>query len=108
MLLLCSTELAHKPALITSVTSGVGGSYPVSEMRMSGYKNTHINYLPSHLIVRHAEKVLNGDTVAVELGEDRLRERIDYSLKLLKVYAEGFQKIRATTELNLNQYPYGM
>ena len=38
-LLLCSPlELGHKPALITSVSAGMGGAYPISELRASGYK----------------------------------------------------------------------
>ena len=39
-------ELAHKPALIITVSSGDGGSYPVAELRMSSYKNNRICFLP--------------------------------------------------------------
>ena len=35
-LLLCAHELAHKPALIVSVSAGDGGTYPVAELRAFG------------------------------------------------------------------------
>ena len=39
-LLMCDAgELAHKPGLIVSVSSGMGGTYPVSELRSHGFKN---------------------------------------------------------------------
>ena len=58
-LLLGKNELGHKPALIVSVSSGEGGAYPVAELRMSSYKNSRICYIPEHVIIRHAEKILN-------------------------------------------------
>jgi len=65
--LLCShQELGHKPALIVAVSSSRGGSYPVSELRISSYKNTRLLYLPEHFIIRDVEKMFNGDTPANE------------------------------------------
>lgn len=107
-LLLCTRELRHKPVLIVAVSSGIGGSYPVSELRMSGYKNSFISYLPEHLIVRHVEKVLNDGPANTALEEDRLRERIDDTLKLLGVYGEAYRGIRATKAVDVNKYPFGM
>ena len=37
-------ELAHKPALIVTVSTADGGSYPIAELRMSSYKNSRICY----------------------------------------------------------------
>jgi NAD(P)H-dependent FMN reductase len=108
LLLLAAKELAHKPALLATVSSAIGGSYPIAELRMSGYKNTHISYLPEHLIIHWVEEVLNGDTINSARAEAELRDRIDYSLKLLKVYAEAYQIIRNTKEVDLSSYPYGM
>ncbi|RYZ99884.1 MAG: NADPH-dependent oxidoreductase [Proteobacteria bacterium] len=107
-LLLCSAETRHKPVLIVSVSSGIGGSYPVSELRMSGYKNTFISYLPEHLIVRNVTQVLNEGAPNAALEEDRLRERIDDTLKLLGVYGEAYRAIRSTKAVDLNKYPFGM
>ena len=36
-------EFFHKPGLIVSISSGNGGSYPISDLRSSSYKNSHIN-----------------------------------------------------------------
>ena len=52
--LLCGNgEFAHKPGLIVSVSSGNGGAYPISELRMSSYKNTHIMWIPENIIIRN-------------------------------------------------------
>jgi NAD(P)H-dependent FMN reductase len=56
----CGVEdVAHKPALLVSVSSGRGGAFPINQMRQLGYKNNRIMYLPEHLIVRSVEKVMN-------------------------------------------------
>ena len=44
--------IAHKPALLISVSAGIGGSYPINEMRTSSYKNSRLCYIPDHLIIR--------------------------------------------------------
>ena len=41
-LLFNNGELFHKPGLIISISSGTGGAYPISELRSSSYKNSHI------------------------------------------------------------------
>ena len=46
-------ELAHKPGLLVSISSGNGGSYPISELRSSSYKNTHIMWIPENIIIRN-------------------------------------------------------
>src|SRR5690606_27158588 len=46
-LLFCGNQdVGHKPALIVTVSSSMGGAYPNSELRMSGYKNNRICYIP--------------------------------------------------------------
>ena len=99
--------MAHKPVLLVTVSAGMGGAYPISELRASGYKNTYISYLPEHIIVRHAEKMLNDGPPADE-NETRMRERIDHMLKLLKVYGKAYKGIRENTEVDVLQYPSGM
>ena len=55
--LLCGNgEFVHKPGLIVSVSSGNGGAYPISELRMSSYKNTHIMWIPENIIIRNVEE----------------------------------------------------
>lgn len=107
-LLLCSArEVGHKPALIVSVSSGIGGSYPVAELRMSSYKNTRLVYVPDHVIVRDAEKMLQGDDPAEE-HDAHLRQRLSYSLEMLQEYAKALSLVRASGKINLKDFPFGM
>ncbi len=88
-------QLAHKPALIISVSAVDGGSYPVAELRSSSYKNSRVCYLPEHLIVRHVESIFNGND---EDNDKRLQaylnRRMDYCLSLLIAYSNGLSQVR--------------
>ena len=91
--LLCDNgELAHKPGLIVSVSSGNGGAYPIAELRMSSYKNTHIMWIPENIIIRNVEEFnpgAHGDNIP-----EWLDDRIDYVLKLLLAYASNMKPLR--------------
>ena len=100
-------ELAHKPGLLVGVSSGLGGAYPISELRASSYKNCRLCYIPEHLIVRHAEQVLN-DGAASNDDDQRLRARIDYALDILNKYAQALQPVRASIDLSHPAFANGM
>ena len=91
-------ELAHKPGLLVGVSSGVGGAYPIPELRTYGYKNTRICYLPDHLVVRGVKDVLNGPEPAND-AEALLRGRIDLTLGALAAYASAFRTIRVNEQV---------
>lgn len=99
-------ELAHKPALLTAVSSSVGGAYPIAEMRMSSYKNNRIAYMPEHLIIRNSGQVLNSEVNGAE--DESIRARIDYCLALLNEYAKAHRQIRASGVVDLNTWRNGM
>lgn len=100
-------EFAHKPALLVTVSAGMGGAYPIAELRMSSYKNSRICYIPDHVIVRHVEQVLNtADSVSED--DTRIRERLAYSIKVLEEYAKAFQSIRQSGVIDLAAHPNGM
>ncbi|MBN1443900.1 MAG: NAD(P)H-dependent oxidoreductase [Planctomycetes bacterium] len=106
--LLCSADvLAHKPGLIVTVSAGVGGSYPVAELRISSYKNTRLCYIPDHVIVRNVGQMLHGDEPADE-HDEALRRRIDYSLRVLVEYAGALRRVRESGVIDLKAFPYGM
>jgi NAD(P)H-dependent FMN reductase len=109
-LLLPGTDVvAHKPALIVSVSAGAGGAYPVAELRMSSYKNSRICYLPEHLIVRNAAKVFNAEPSDNDPeSHDYLDARLTYCLEMLREYALAFETIRASGKTSLDQYRNGM
>jgi len=98
-----SDLLAFKPAYLVTVSSGRGGAYPVAELRMSSYKNTFLNYLPEHLIVRDCENVFNSFN-----DNEYLHERAEYGLNLLVDFAEAFKQVRESGKIDLEKYPYGM
>ncbi len=100
-------ELAHKPALIVTVSAGSGGAYPVVELRTFGYKNTQIVYLPDHVIVRGARHVLNGPEPESD-ADGALRERIAYSVDVLRVYTEALGFVRRSGVVQRERYPNGM
>ncbi|MBD9483820.1 NAD(P)H-dependent oxidoreductase [Pseudomonas sp. PDM14] len=100
-------ELAHKPGLLVGVSSGIGGAYPISELRASGYKNCRLCYLPEHLIVRHVEKVLNGSDVTSD-DDQRLRNRIDFALDIFAKYGEALKPVRAAIDIDQPAFATGM
>jgi azobenzene reductase len=108
-LLYCGTpkEVGHKPGLIVTVSASRGGAYPVNELRTSGYKNSRICYIPEHLIVRNAEKMLNGDTPA-DKDDEFLRDRADFALRILLDYAKALKAVRENPAIYERKYASGM
>ena len=102
-------ELAHKPALIVTVSSGDGGSYPVAELRMSSYKNNRICFLPEHLIIRNVESVFNDNEMDNNSSsQEYFENRLNYCLKQLLTYAKAFQQIRKSDAVSIKKYGSGM
>jgi NAD(P)H-dependent FMN reductase len=103
--LLCGNgELAHKPGLIVSISSGNGGAYPISELRMSSYKNTHIMWIPENIIIRNVEE-FNPGSHGNNIPE-WLDDRIDYVLKLLLAYASNMKPLKEI--INRKDFGNGM
>lgn len=104
--LLCSqNELAHKPALLVGVSSGINGAYPIMELRGSSYKNNKICFMPDHLIIREVEDFISNPESEKFI---RINERIKYSINMLKIYTEAFNQIRSNAEVFLPKFKYGM
>ena len=102
-------ELAHKPALIVTVSVADGGSFPVAELRMSSYKNNRLCYLPEHLIIRYVDTVFNADPADnKDSAQEYFEARLTYCLRLLKEYSLAFRGIRASGAASLETYTSGM
>ena len=102
-------ELAHKPALIVTVSSGDGGSYPVAELRMSSYKNNRICFLPEHLIIRNVESVFNDNEIDNNSSsQEYFENRLDYCLEQLLTYGKAFKQIRKSDAVSIKKYGSGM
>jgi NAD(P)H-dependent FMN reductase len=99
-------EVGHKPALIVAVSATRGGSYPVNELRTSGYKNSRVLYIPEHILVQNAEKVLNAEVG--DKDDTYIRDRIDYALKILDQYGKALVAVRASGVTFDKRYSNGM
>jgi NAD(P)H-dependent FMN reductase len=108
-LLLCSCgdELRHRPCLLVSVSGGVGGAYPIAELRMSASKNSQACFIPNHVIVRNAAARLNGDPTD-DPQEKEVRARIHHSLDVLAEYAQALRAVRASRVVRENRFRNGM
>ncbi|MGI9275905.1 MAG: NADPH-dependent FMN reductase [Endozoicomonas sp.] len=104
-LLFGTAELGHKPALISAVSAGQGGSYPVAELRMSGYKNNRLCYIPEHLIIRNVNSAFTGEDAE---SDEHLQSRVDYALKVLKEYAVGLKLVRESGVVDHKTFRNGM
>jgi NAD(P)H-dependent FMN reductase len=108
--LLCSKqEVAHKPALIVTVSAGAtGGAYPVAELRTSSYKNTFICYLPEHVIIRNVESLLNDWDKEANDSDSYIRRRLRHGLVLLESYGKALKSVRDANVFDFKAYPHGM
>lgn len=105
LMLTTDEELAHKAALLVSVSASVNGVYPISELRMSGNKNNHVCFLPDHLIFRNCEEVL---TTEHKCTDQSLHARSEYTLKLLATYANALAPVHKDMVIAGKPYRYGM
>ena len=99
-----SGELFHKPGLIVSISSGNGGAYPISELRSSSYKNTHVLWIPENIIIRNVNQFSPGKHG--ELIPGWMDDRIKYSLNLLIKYSEYLNPIQKY--INRKDFSNGM
>jgi NAD(P)H-dependent FMN reductase len=99
--------LYHKPGLIIGVSASRNGAYPVAELRVSSYKNSHIQYISEHVIVRNVNEVLN-ERAPVSEEDGQIRKRLDYGLRVLAEYGKALGTVRASGVLNRKEFPFGM
>jgi multimeric flavodoxin WrbA len=103
-------ECAHKPALIIAISSGMGGSYCVSELRSSGYKNNRLCFIPEHVVVRFCQELTDTDSKDQEASSTKrnIQMRITYALSILNSYALALRSVRESGVINHKDFPYGM
>ena len=97
-------ELFHKPGLLVSISSGNGGAYPISELRSSSYKNSHIMWIPENIIIRNVEQFSPGNHG--ELIPEWIDNRINYACNLLINYSECLKPIQQ--KINREDFGNGM
>lgn len=101
-------QMVHKPALLVTVSTGIGGSYPAHELRISSYKNTGVVYLPDQLILRHVQDFLNDFEAQTSDITKALTGRMKHLLAVLIAYSKAFTQVRQDPTVDLNAFPNGM
>lgn len=100
--------MAHRPAIIVSVSSGAGGSSPIVQLKAFGNKNNHPVFIPEHLRLRDAGKIFNQPKPEHDNETDKsMHARMEHSLKVLMAYAEKLAEIRAANIPDTSTYPTG-
>ncbi len=101
--------MAYKPAYLVAVSGYRGGAYPIAELRMNSAKNTFINYIPEHLIVRGSEELMNDlDENGGDESDQYVKKRGLYGLGILIEYANGLKQVRDSKVLDFDKYDVGM
>ncbi|CAM3545272.1 FMN-dependent NADPH-azoreductase [Vibrio aerogenes CECT 7868] len=105
LLLTTDQEMAHKPALLASVSASVNGVYPISELRMTGSKNNHVCFLPDHLIFRDIDTLLDE---SLNCHDARFDQRVRYTMTLLSAYAQALGPVHHDMLEEGAAFRYGM
>ncbi|EJK2115500.1 NADPH-dependent oxidoreductase [Vibrio navarrensis] len=105
LMLATDDELAHKPALLVSVSASVNGVYPISELRMTGNKNNHVCFLPDHLIFRQCDSLFNQEH---RCADEQLHARSEYTISLLAAYANALAPVHRDMVQAGKTFRYGM
>lgn len=105
--LLAEASLAHKPVLLVGITTGMSGTWPIAELKISSSKNTRIVYIPEHVILRHVDKLLVGPS-PVDLADQWVRSRLAYSIEILGEYSKALAAVRASGKIDMKTFPTGM
>lgn len=108
MFLYIKNEMAHKPVMLTGVSSGRGGTYPIAQMKQLGQKNKHFVITPENLIVSQVKDVMNDDTSNQESNDYVVKQRADYALKILLLYAEKLVSIRESDIIDFDRFASGV
>lgn len=101
--------MAYKPTYLVAVSGYRGGAYPIAELRMNSAKNTFINYIPEHLIVRGSEELMNDlDENSGDEADQYVKKRGLYGLNILIEYSKALKLVRDSNVLDFETYKNGM
>lgn len=101
-------ELAHKPVMLVGVSSGRGGAYPISQMRQIGPKNKHFVVIPENLRLQEVKNLFLDEDFSDNAPDLSVKQRSDYALKVLVVYAKALRSARDSGEIDTTLFPSGV
>ncbi|MCA8836847.1 MAG: NAD(P)H-dependent oxidoreductase [Proteobacteria bacterium] len=107
ILMMSDEHMGHKPALLVGVSAGMGGAYPIAELRMSSYKNTRLLWIPENVIVRFADNFAQGEK-SEKNEKDETVLRMHYALDLLVEYTRLLLPLRSSPVVGIKPYPFGV
>ncbi len=100
---------AHKPALLVSVSSSVGGAYVIHQLRGNAAKNNRMLFLPEHLIVRDAGNVFTSDVKPEhKSANDYMQSRLEWVLTQLEDYIPALNAVRKAGHTQDSRFANGM
>jgi NAD(P)H-dependent FMN reductase len=108
MLHYVSQELANKPVMLVGVSAGKGGTHPIGQMRLMGPKNRHYVISPENLIVSGVEQAFNDYEWSDDRPDIALKQRADYSLKILFEYMKALQNVRQSGVVDYKRFGNGV
>ena len=101
-------EFAHKPAYLIAVSSGRGGMYPLTQLRMGSFKNTRLCFLPEQMILTRVNDLKLDSKDELSSKEKGVQTRLHYGLKLLAAYAKALKLVRQTDLVDHMTFPNGI
>ena len=99
-------ELAHKPLMLVAVSSGMGGAYPIAQMKEMGQKNKHFVLVPENLRFSNVKDLF--DEEGSEIIVESVKARSEYTLKLLIEYAKVIKPIRSSKLIDFENFGNGV
>lgn len=100
-------EMAHKPLMIVGVSSGLGGVYPLADMRLLGSKNNHYVITPESLRIANVEKMFNDRLMDESTPDFSVKTRAGYCLNILVEYAKALKSVRESGVIDLKTFGNG-
>jgi NAD(P)H-dependent FMN reductase len=108
MLHFVGQEMAYKPVMLVGVSAGRGGTYPVAQMKQLGGKNRHYIISPENLVVSGVESAFNTPEIVESEADFAIKNRADYSLKVLIELAGALTHVRSGSVIDLKNFSNGM
>lgn len=98
----------HKPAFAVGVSASGGGSNPITQLKGYTAKNSHLVWLPLHVVIQNVETFL---TIQWQPGEgDRymqIQSRLLVGLNSLVIYARQLVGVREELVALSKVHPFG-
>ncbi len=97
--------IAHKPGLIVCESDARGGAFPEAMIRGFTAKNSRINWIPEHLLIRFNHDMFLENPVR---DDEYIQKRARYCVDLLRHYTETLAPARQILLEGIENFPNGM